>query len=33
VALNEMMQKDNVPAIYLAPGSEGDQNATKAAGQ
>jgi hypothetical protein len=31
VALNDMMQKQNVPAIYLAPG--GMQGETKAAGQ
>src|SRR5205823_3571525 len=31
VALNQMMQKDNVPAIYLAPATQGDQDATKAA--
>ena len=33
VALNQMMQKDNVPAIYLAPATQGDQDATKAAGE
>jgi photosystem II stability/assembly factor-like uncharacterized protein len=31
VALNEMMRKDNVPAIYLAP-PEGEQQGAKAAG-
>ena len=33
VALNDMMQKDNVPAIYLAPANSEDQNGTKAAGE
>jgi hypothetical protein len=33
VALNDMMQKDNVPAIYLAPANGADQNGTKAAGE
>lgn len=32
VALNEMMQKENVPAIYVAPTGAGEP-ATKAAGQ
>jgi hypothetical protein len=32
VALNEMMRKDNIPAIYLAPGV-GAESSTKVAGQ
>jgi len=33
VALNQMMQKDNVPAIYLAPATQANQDASKAAGE